>query len=78
MRNFSNAQKYEAADQIRTRSRPRPHFTEGAEARWAATVCPDDPVLTQRVAEECGVQARVGRKGVRVKYWGGVNPVIEI
>ena len=54
------------------------HSTEGAAARWAATTRPDDESLCRRIAEEFGISGGFGKKGVRVDYWGGINPRVEI
>ena len=54
------------------------HSTEGAAARWAATIRPDDESLCRRIAEEFGISGGFGMKGERVDYWGGINPRVEI
>lgn len=54
------------------------HSTEGAAARWGATVRPDDETLRRRIAEEFGISGGFGMTGERVNYWGGLNPRIEI
>lgn len=54
------------------------HSTEGASARWAATVRPDDATLSRRISEELGIQGGFGMVGEWVNYWGGINPRIEI
>jgi len=51
---------------------------EGAAARWAATVRPDDEALRRRVGFEFGSQCGFGMPGTWVDYHGGMNPRIEI
>jgi len=54
------------------------HSTEGAAARWGATIRPDDETLRRRIAEEFGISGGFGKTGERVNYWGSINPMIEI
>lgn len=54
------------------------HSTEGAAARWGATLHLDDETLRRRIAEEFGIQGGFSLPGERVDYWGGTNPRIEI
>jgi len=54
------------------------HSVEGAAARWATTIRPDDETLRRRIAEEFGISGGFGMTGMRVDYWGGLNPRVEI
>jgi len=54
------------------------HSTEGAAARWASTIRPDDESLRRRIAEEFGISGGFGMTGEQVNYWGGINPRVEI
>lgn len=54
------------------------HSTQGAKARWAATVRPDDEALRQRVGYEFGIQGGFHSGTDWAEYWGGKNPRITI
>ena len=54
------------------------HSTGGAAARWAGATRLDDDALRKRIAEEFGISGGFGMTGLRVNYWGGINPRVEI